>query len=168
MIKRTDRGPSSPRFYALLGLVAGAGMLAKFQIGFMLPLIALALLIVSIRRRDWRPLVIGGVISGGLTILIAGWWYWRNYDLYGDATGINIFLDIVGRRAVPADLRQLWTERETFMMSFWGFFGGVNVPMWDAVYTLFNLFVALSLLGLPYWLIVIMLQGQGRDHDPAP
>jgi 4-amino-4-deoxy-L-arabinose transferase-like glycosyltransferase len=158
LIRNADH-PPTPRFYAQLGLVAGAGMLAKFQIGFMLPLIALALLIVSIRARDWRPVVMGGIISGGLTILIAGWWYARNYDLYGDATGINVFLDIVGRRAVPADLRQLWTERETFMMSFWGFFGGLNVPMEDSVYTLFNLIAGLSLLGLVYGLIRFLLGG---------
>lgn len=142
------RGEPPPRFYALLGVAAGAGMLAKFQIGFMLPLIALALAIVSWRERSWRPLVIGGAISGGLTIAIAGWWYWRNVRLYGDATGINVFLDIVGRRQVPADLRQLWTERETFMMAFWGFFGGVNVPLPDWAYTVFNAIAALAAGGL--------------------
>ncbi len=163
------RGPGEGlKTYLLLGLVAGAGMLAKFQIGFMLPLIALALLIVSIRRRDWRPVVIGGLISGGLTILIAGWWYARNYDLYGDATGINVFLDIVGRRAVPADLRQLWTERETFMMSFWGFFGGLNVPMRGAIYTLFNLFAALSLAGLVYALIRFFVLHSSQRVERGP
>jgi 4-amino-4-deoxy-L-arabinose transferase-like glycosyltransferase len=151
--------------YAVLGFVAGMGMLAKFQIGLMLPLIALALLIASIRARDWRPVVIGGAVSGGLTILIAGWWYWRNYHLYGDATGINIFLDIVGRRAVPADLHQLWTERETFMMSFWGFFGGVNVPMEKGVYTLFNLIAGLSLLGLLLGLLLWMWT-RARQRSP--
>jgi 4-amino-4-deoxy-L-arabinose transferase-like glycosyltransferase len=155
----------------ILGLVAGAGMLAKFQIGFMLPLIALALLIVSIRHRDWRPVVIGGAISGGLTVLIAGWWYWRNYDLYGDATGINVFLDIVGRRAVPADLHQLWTERETFMMSFWGLFGGVNVPMPDAIYTLFNVIAAAGIAGLLFNLTPLpplRQQRGGAQADQVP
>ncbi len=166
LIVRLIRGVRlSPRFYTLLGVVAGAGMLAKFQIGFMLPLVALALLIVSIRARDWRPVVIGGAISGGLTILIAGWWYWRNYDLYGDATGINVFLDIVGRRAVPADLHQLWTERETFMMSFWGFFGGVNIPLETGIYTLFNLIAGLSLAGLIFGLLV-WLWTHIRQHLP--
>lgn len=149
-IVRLLRRPDPPplRFYMLLGLLAGAGMLAKFQIGFLLPLVALALVITAWRAQDWRPLVFGGAIAGGLTILIAGWWYWRNYDLYGDFTGINVFLDIVGRRAVPADLRQLWTERETFMMSFWGFFGGLNVPLPNRVYSAFNLIAVLGAAGL--------------------
>lgn len=142
------RGEPPLRFYALIGVAAGAGMLAKFQIGFMLPLIALVLAIVSWRERSWRPLVVGSAISGGLTIALAGWWYWRNYQLYGDATGINVFLDIVGRRQVPADLRQLWTERETFVMAFWGFFGGVNVPLPGWAYAVFNGIAALAVGGL--------------------
>ncbi len=155
LIKAAD-APLTRRFYVALGLAAGAGMLAKYQIGFLLPVIALALLFVSIRQRDWRPVVLGGAISGGLTILIAGWWYWRNYDLYGDATGINVFLDIVGRRVPPADLHQLWTERETFMMSFWGLFGGVNLPLPDATYTLFNILAAFSVLGLAYGVFLLV------------
>ena len=151
LVKRTEA--PGWQTYALLGVAAGAGMLAKYQIGFMLLLIALALLVLALRLRDWRPLVVGGAISGGLTILIAGWWYWRNYDLYGDATGINVFLDIVGRRAVPADLHQLWTEREAFMMAFWGFFGGVNVSMSDLVYTLFNAIAGLAILGLLWGMV---------------
>ena len=146
LIKRSTQ-PSN-RFYLLLGLVTGAGLLAKFQIGFMLPFIALALIVISIRLRDWRPVTIGGAISGGLTILIAGWWYWRNYTLYGDATGINVFLDIVGRRAIPADLHQLWTERESFMRAYWGIFGAINVPLPDSIYTVFNLLAGLAGLGI--------------------
>ncbi len=66
------------RTYVLLGIVAGAGLLAKLNIGFLIPLVGLALLVVSIRLRNWRPIVIGGVVSGGLTVVIAGWWYLRN------------------------------------------------------------------------------------------
>ena len=145
IVRRAD--PPSRRFYVLLGLATGAGMLAKFQLGFLIPLIALALGMVSARQRNWRPLVEGGAIAGALTVLLAGWWYARNYTLYGDATGINVFLDIVGRRAVPADWHQLWTEREVFAMSYWGFFGGLNVPMPKALYTFFNGVAGFAALG---------------------
>jgi hypothetical protein len=33
------------------------------------------------------------------------------------------------QRAHPASLAQLWSERWGFMLSYWGLFGGVNVPM---------------------------------------
>lgn len=135
------------RDYALIGIVTGTGLLAKFNIGFLIPLVALALLIVSIRLRSWRPLVIGGSISGTLTIAIAGWWYWRNMQLYGDPTGLNHFLDIVGRRAIPANAAQLWSERHSFIQAFWGYFGGVNVPMPEIIYLIFNIIGGIGLIG---------------------
>lgn len=147
-----EQGPNW-RDYALLGAVSGAGLLAKFNIGFLIPLVGLALLIVSLRRRSWQPLLAGGLVSGGLTIAIAGWWYLRNIQLYGDPTGLNTFLDIVGRRAVPANLAQLWSERHSFTQAFWGFFGGMNVPLPEAVYAVFNAVGLVGLVGAAaFWL----------------
>ena len=91
------------RSYVLLGLCTGAGLLAKLNLGFFIPVIALGLLLLSIRLRNWRPLVIGGLVSGGLTIVIAGWWYWHNWQIYADPTGLVMFLQMVGRRAIPAN-----------------------------------------------------------------
>lgn len=135
------------RFYALIGVVAGAGLLAKLSIGALIPLVALALGVLALRLRDWRPLLIGGLVSGALTIAIAGWWYVHNAQLYGDPTGLNMFLDIVGRRAIPANAAQLWAERHSFTQAFWGFFGGVNVPLPDDVYLVFNIIGGMSILG---------------------
>lgn len=139
--------PPRLRMYALVGVVAGAGLLAKLSIGFLIPLVALALLILSLRLRDWRPLVIGGLIAGGLTVAIAGWWYLRNTQLYGDPTGLNTFLEIVGRRAIPANAAQLWAERESFTRAFWGFFGGVNVALPESMYVAFNAIGGAGMVG---------------------
>jgi 4-amino-4-deoxy-L-arabinose transferase-like glycosyltransferase len=133
--------------YALIGVTTGAGLLAKFNIGFLIPVVGAALVVISLRLRSWRPLLLGGAISGGLTILIAGWWYWRNLQLYGDPTGLNVFLDIVGRRAIPANAAQLWAERDSFLQAFWGFFGGVNVPLPAFVYAAFNAVAIVGVIG---------------------
>jgi 4-amino-4-deoxy-L-arabinose transferase-like glycosyltransferase len=141
------------RHYAIIGVVAGAGILSKLSIGFLLPLVALTLLLVALRRKDWKPFIIGGLISGGITILIAGWWYLRNYQLYADPTGLDRFLDIVGRRAVPADLEQLWTERDSFLQAFWGMFGWMSVPMPQWIYTALNVFGGIGLLSSLIYLV---------------
>lgn len=156
LIVRLLKSASAPswRAYVWIGIVTGAGLLAKFNIGFLIPIVALALLIVSLRLRDWRPLIIGGAIAGALTIFIAGWWYWRNIQLYGDPTGLNRFLEMVGRRTAPANAAQLWSERESFTRAFWGFFGGVNLPLPDAVYLVFNLIGGAGLTGALAWIIV--------------
>jgi hypothetical protein len=71
-------------------------------------------------------------------LVIAGWWYVRNVQLYGDWLGWNAFIAVLGERAHPASLAQLWDERWGFLLSYWGLFGGVNVPMWTWIYWVLN------------------------------
>jgi 4-amino-4-deoxy-L-arabinose transferase-like glycosyltransferase len=164
LLQREDAPPL--RELVAIGLCVGAGMLAKFNIGFLLPVIALALALLAIRLRDRRVLLVGGLVTGGITVLSAGWWYVRNWQLYGDPTGLNTFLDIVGRRTIPANAAQLWSERHTFLMSYWGFFGGVNVPLPTDFYSLFNGFAALALIGLLLGLAISAARAI-RPPDPA-
>lgn len=81
-------------------------------------------------------------------LLIAGWWYYRNIVLYGDWLGWSAFIAVLGERAQPASLAQLWDERWGFLASYWGLFGGVNVPMASWVYTVLNGLLLLAIPGL--------------------
>lgn len=80
-------------------------------------------------------------------LLIAGWWYYRNVVLYGDWLGWNAFVAVLGQRPQPATLSQLWDERWGFLASYWGLFGGVNVPMPDWIYTVFNVLILIAVPG---------------------
>ena len=86
-------------------------------------------------------------------ILIAGWWYWRNIVLYGDFLGWNAFIAVLGERAHPASLAQLWSERWGFMLSYWGLFGGVNVsmPLW--LYHVLNGVVVVGVVGFVIYFV---------------
>lgn len=156
---KSDENPHW-KTYVFIGVITGMGLLSKLSIGFILPLIALSFLILTIRSRNLRPLFMGAFISGGLTIIIAGWWYLRNLQLYGDPTGLDMFLTIVGRRAVPADLIQLWSERNSFTQSYWGLFGGVNVPLPPSIYTMFNIIGGIGLLGTVIFIMVLVIRKQ--------
>jgi hypothetical protein len=160
LLLKSERPPRL-RAYVLIGVVAGGCLLAKLSLGFLIPLVALALLVVSLRLRDWRPLVVGGLVSGALTVAIAGWWYLRNAQLYADPTGLNTFLQIVGRRAIPANAAQLWAERHSFTQAFWGFFGGVNVALPDPVYFIFNVIGGIGIISALVFLVYRLL----RRHD---
>ncbi|HOT90187.1 MAG TPA: glycosyltransferase family 39 protein [Anaerolineae bacterium] len=81
-------------------------------------------------------------------LAISGWWFYRNFRLYGDWLGLNAFYAVLGTRDIPADLAQLWAERYAFAAGYWGNFGGLNVPMPTWVYTILNLFAILAALGL--------------------
>jgi hypothetical protein len=83
-----------------------------------------------------------------VTLAISGWWFARNQQLYGDPLGWNAFLDVVGRRDMPASLAQLWSEREGFVWAYWGVFGTLNVIMPPVVYTALDALVVIAAFGL--------------------
>jgi hypothetical protein len=101
--------------------------------------------------------------------LIAGWWFARNLNLYGDLLGWNAFLDVVGRRDQPATLAQLWTEREGFVWSYWGVFGTMNVILSPVIYVVLNAIVIVSLFGVGYWLFLTFkpTNFQTRHFSPS-
>ena len=102
----------------------------------------------------------------GVAPAVAGWWYYRNYLLYGDWLGWNAFVAVLGKRAFPASLPQLWGERAGFLQSYWGLFGGVNVPMPDWIYTLLNSIAIIALIGLVLWVFMGMRNAEWRTTAP--
>ena len=138
-----------------LGIVLGLGALTKTSALALLPITGLAVIVVAWRKGSWREFWAGAVATALPVLLIAGWWYLRNVQLYGDVTGINAFIDVLGRRAAPASLLQLWGERWGFMLSYWGLFGGVNVPMDNWVYDLLNALAVVSFAGVIIYLITM-------------
>ena len=144
----------------LLGLVLGLGALTKTTCLGLLPLALLALL-----RSLWkqglaadRRMAVTRLLKHGLAIILpvialSGWWYLRNLRLYGDWLGWSAFIQVLGQRAHPASLRQLWSERWGFALSYWGLFGGVNVPMAEWVYHALNATGVLAAIGVLFWFV---------------
>ncbi len=166
----TGRGEDSRQGYIkliLLGVVIGLGALTKITaIGLLL----LAAFVIFIER--WRKLgrkvdlksllslfaqtALHLLLVLAPVVLIAGWWYYRNLTLYGDWSGWNAFIAVLGQRATSAGLAQLWDERWGFMISYWGLFGGLNVPMPTWIYHLLNGTILIACIGFLYYLIVIV------------
>jgi len=143
LAKRAEAGSSTLAYAAVLGIVLGLGALTKVSTLGLFGLAGLVMLYAAMRRRRWQVFFLEGPLILAIAAAIAGWWYLRNWQLYGDPLGLNAFIAVLGQRARPASLAQLWTERQGFMMSYWGLFGGVNVPMEGWIYTVLNvLFVA--------------------------
>jgi 4-amino-4-deoxy-L-arabinose transferase-like glycosyltransferase len=148
----------SYRRAALLGLLLGLVALTKLSGLGLLLLAAVVLTVVAARQRAWGAWLRWGVILVGMVALIAGWWYVRNWRLYGDPTGLNVMLEIAGRRDISPSWRELLAEFEGFRMSFWGVFGGFTVvaPGW-----LYNLYDLLVLAGIVGW-VVLAWRRRGR------
>ena len=153
----------STRRLLLLGLVIGLGCLSKLSALGLIPLTGLALALTQIRNarqeaRSWWHtagqwawdclLVVVPVL------LVAGWWYLRNWRLYGDPLGLNIMLDVFGRRSSKPAVLDLLAEFEGFRISFWGLFGVVNVllrPHW--LYKILDALTAFAVLGSVLWAV---------------
>ncbi|MBN1814002.1 MAG: hypothetical protein JXA14_19350 [Anaerolineae bacterium] len=139
--------------YLPLGIILGLAALTKSQTLALAPITALVISVRAVRRRSWRELLVGGLATALPLLLIAGWWYWRNLQLYGDLSGVDMFIQILGKRDIPADLPQLWRERFSFLAGYWGNFGGINVPMAAWVYQVLNAVTIVAGLGLVITLV---------------
>jgi hypothetical protein len=152
----------------LVGVVIGLGALTKISAIGLIPLALIGIAVgqwkyssvhdgapkypVIIRETLWRFVLLMLPV-----LLIAGWWYVRNIHLYGNWSGWNAFIAVLGKRATPASLAQLWDERWGFMLSFWGLFGGLNVPMVDWVYRLLNIMAVVSFIGFIAYFIRLLV-----------
>jgi hypothetical protein len=148
-----------------LGVVVGLALLTKESAGGLILLTVIAVIYVAWRERSAWTFVMGGLTSGGATLLIAGWWYLRNWQLYGDPTGQNVFIEVLGQRDVPANLAQLWRERISFFRGYWGNFGGLNVPMAEGVYVALDVLLVLAAVGLGLG-VALRLTGLIRARSP--
>jgi hypothetical protein len=147
-------------YWLLVGLLVGLAVLTKEGTLALIPL-AWGTIFIAEWQAQGRPPEIPGIARAAIwslarflwvmlpVLLIAGWWYWRNVLLYGDWLGWSAFLDVLGRRAHPASLSQLWDERWGFLLSYWGLFGGVNVPMPFWIYHVLNALLIVALVGFP-------------------
>jgi len=126
-----------PRTLAL-GLLAGLAALSKFSGALLLPL---GLLIVPLAAalRQPRPPHRGHRFSRWSSIIghwsllvfpflaIAGWWFLRNWNLYGDLTGTHPMLEILSLRQ-EMSIWVLIRELPGLFQSWWGVFGCTAPP----------------------------------------
>ena len=145
----------SRRISLCLGVLLGLAALSKLSALAVGPLIAAALIGQASRQRNWYTLVNCGLSIAIPAAVIAGWWYGRNWSLYGDPTGLSRMLEIIGRRDEPLTWQGWWAEFEGFRLSYWALFGGVNILVDRWIYWLLDAVVGLGLLG-------IALTGLGR------
>lgn len=136
----------------VLGILVALATLTKVSGLLFGAVVAVAAVWRHFRVRDWRGflvLAVSGVICWGV---IAGWWYARNLQLYGDFTGTSTMLRWVGHRP-PVAFDALLRELSSLTISYWSIFGWFNLLAPRFVYTIIDivLIVALAGTGLGLW-----------------
>ncbi len=159
MAKKPDRSPQALiGGHLWLGGVLGIGFLTKLSLLGLVPL-ALSVLAFRIWRangdetptRRLASILLHTFLLMLVAFAISGWWFVRNWRLYGDPTGLNAFITIQGTRAHLPTLRDWLGEFVTFRWTYWGLFGGVNVmaPRW--VYWFFDFLSLAGVTGFVLW-----------------
>lgn len=135
--------------YLVVGLLWGGAILAKLTGLGLGGVLALGLGATAVRTKSWRP-VWGGLLCGATAVLVCGWWFWRNWQLYGDPLAWQQMLEVTQGLLRPRLLT--WPETLVYASflrkTVWAMFGyGLAAP------TAFYWFVhGVMLLGLFGWL----------------
>ncbi|MCE5259724.1 MAG: glycosyltransferase family 39 protein [Chloroflexi bacterium] len=151
MVRFIAGRPSALQWFGL-GIILGLACLTKTSALALTPLAALTAAVIAVRYHSWDDFIYAGFALLLPVLLISGWWYWRNWQLYHDPLGLNAFVAIVGPRYPVPTLRQLMGEWKGFVMSYWGFFGGVNVPAPGWYYWAMSLLALFGFAGAPLYL----------------
>jgi hypothetical protein len=139
------------RLLWLLGITLAAAALSKISALTVGPVVGLALLVAAWPRRDW-PLLGRAALAWGLPVLaLAGWWFVRNWQLYGDPTAMQLFVTAMGARPAGFGLADALGEWEFLRHTFWGVFGGTNVPPSPWLWWAGDVLFAAAALGLLLW-----------------
>jgi 4-amino-4-deoxy-L-arabinose transferase-like glycosyltransferase len=139
---------------AALGALLGLAALTKVSGLVLWPAAAIGVAWGAWRGRDWRRFVIAGVIILAVALLVSGWWYWRNQQLYGDWLGLKTMIAIAGPRVPDIGVLELLrTEWYGFILSYWGVFGVFTILPADWVFGFYFVLALWSGLG---WLQTLL------------
>lgn len=147
------RGPTPGWKRAVaLGITMGLVSLSKMT-GLALGLvIAVAWLQTAIANRKqpgaarllWRD----GFIIGLLFMAVGGWWYWRNYQLYGDFFQRGLYKIYFNQDPQPLSLSEFIYHLAIGEVSFWATFGWLNIVAPDWVYNIYRVISRIGVLGV--------------------
>lgn len=121
-----------------LAVAVGLAPLAKLSGLALVGFAGLTVAWIAWRRRDMALFVGTAIPIAAATLVLSGWWYGRNLQLYGTLTGWNLMLPEGIRRdfhperwlrGLPAELYGLWR-------SSWGLFGWFTIMLPEWVYRL--------------------------------
>lgn len=153
----------SPRRALILALLLALASLSKLGGLLLYAPAGLTALWLTRRSGDWKGLARLVVLAGLCWLVIAGPWYARNLELYGEFTGTQTMLDIFGRRPAPSLASMLDEEFRGLRYSYWGIFGAFNIFSPAPFYIAMDLVTLAGAAGLALW-----LWGKRRARNALP
>ncbi len=141
-----------------LGIISGLAVLSKLN-GIIAVVLVSAVVILRfwqtpVAARNFRNLLraIGWIVS--MSAMVSGWWFFRNYLLYGEWTATETHLNLAGRGYLST--REIILLLPEVIRTFWASFGWGQIRPPDWVYNFYNalLFAAIAGLAVVLWQII--------------
>jgi hypothetical protein len=146
----------------LLGLLAGLALLTKlsslstaFLAGY---IIFWRLFFLSeLHERPLQTMLRWLLFIAAVMAAMTGWWFLRNYQLYGEWLAIETHLNLAGRGHLS--LADVWELRAEVERAYWATFGWGQIRPPEWVFRLLSWFFGLGLGGLVLALLARLIQG---------
>ncbi|MCD6289454.1 MAG: glycosyltransferase family 39 protein, partial [Anaerolineae bacterium] len=147
----------------LLGGLIGAAALSKLSGLLLIVPAGCVLVYLAWRRHSSRDLLRWGIIMGSAALAVGGWWYARNWLLYGDPLGLRAMFAVLPRRPEPPTWHEILARLPGVWRSYWAVFGWFNViadPWLYYVYTTLSLFGLVGLAAITLRVLIRHSVGQ--------
>ncbi|NJN15569.1 MAG: hypothetical protein HC822_04370 [Oscillochloris sp.] len=154
-------GSAALRNGLLLGLLFGIALLTKQSALLFGPLLLWAGWRIS--RGNLQQWVLHTAAWGSLSLLIAGWWFLRNFELYGDLFGLTKFsAEFTTQPFVWSDPDAWRDALGQLFSSFWARFGWMSLrpPAWTIW-----VYVAVCGLAALGWIRALATQSRPKRHS---
>ncbi len=163
LLVRTVKAGIRLRRAVCVGVLCGLALLTKLTGLYVLPVVALAFALAAWRRREWRRFVEAGAIIAGLVLVIAGWWFARNWVLYGEPTAMKLTLQTWNARPEGISYGTALFELPNAETSFWARFGYGNVPVPNWIYQGLGVLTRIAALAGIAWVYQRIAGRAGRS-----
>jgi hypothetical protein len=148
LLLRYLHAPCRAYHHVLTGMALGCMLLTKLSTLFYVPLAAGIMVWVFIRNKKQLPACLALIFCP--TLLIAGWWYVRNWMLTGDpflSKLLNATQPWAVRRS-PLSLSDISEIASKTFASFFGYFGSFQIPLPNRYLFIYAALIAGGLAGL--------------------
>lgn len=159
---RMLRRGATPRRALVLGLLLGGAALTKasgLALAISVPAFVLANMLRT--RMPLRRVIVTALSMALPAAALAGWFYARNWILYGDPTGTQMMAAIAGPRIPNASLLEIAGEWRSFLTAYIGMFGAVNIPIPQWMYAAFEALLVGAGIGL-----LLEIRDARRTREP--
>ena len=132
-----------------LSLILAAGALTKTSGMVLYPVIALGILYACWREKlGLRRIAFYAGLGLFTWLIIAGGWYWQNWQLFGDPGATTQIAQATGPRV--GGIIDLTGEMRGLFFSFWGLFGWFNILSPESFYAWVIGLIAIAALGMAW------------------